>query len=148
MRMLVPMRCATPAPWSAFRELEDQLDRLWNGVRSESGKSSWAPAVDVHETETGYELEADLPGMNKEDIDVSLVDGILKIKGARKNEKETKEKGYHRVERSYGEFERTFQLPDSVNAEAVKAEFNKGVLHITLPKREEAKPKQIQVQVN
>lgn len=149
MRMMIPMQCAVPAPVSAFRDLEEHLERIWNGMRTDASTAgTWAPLVDVHETAENFVLEADLPGMNKEDIDVTLDNGTVTVKGSRKQEVEENGKGFHRVERRYGRCERAFRLPKEVDAEKIKAEFEKGVLRVTLPKREEAKPKQIQVQIH
>jgi len=149
MRMLIPMTCTAPARWNAFRELEDQLDRVWDGLRGTPGESvAWIPPVDVHEGKDAFTLEADLPGINKEDIEVSLDNGLVTLKGSRKKEIEKDGDGYHRVERTYGRFERSFRLPDGVDASQVTAAFDKGVLRLTLPKSEAAKPKQIQVHVS
>ena len=108
----------------------------------------WTPAVDIFETENELVLKADVPDVELKDIDIRLENGTLSLKGERKFENEEKKKGFHRVERSYGSFARYFTLPDSVDPEHVAAEYNNGVLTVTLPKKEIAKPRSIQVKVN
>jgi HSP20 family protein len=107
----------------------------------------WAPAVDVIEDDDKVVVKAELPGLTDKDVDISVVDNTLTIKGEKKQEEEKKEKGYHRLERSYGMFQRSIMLPASVTSEKAKASFKNGVLEIELPKQEEAKPKQIKVKV-
>jgi HSP20 family protein len=109
--------------------------------------ADWVPSVDVSETEGEYQIKAELPEVKKEDVKVTVEDGVLTIQGERKHEKEEKGKKYHRVERSYGSFVRSFTLPDLVDEEKVKAEFKDGVLNVQLPKSEKAKPKAIEVAV-
>jgi HSP20 family protein len=143
--------------WDPFRELEDMTQRL-NHIfgRSlvsrdkESEKISlaeWAPAVDVSETDNEYTIKAEIPEVKKEDVKVTMQDGMLTIQGERKQEKEEKGKRYHRVERSYGSFLRSFELPANVDEARAKADFKDGVLSLTLPKTEKAKPKAIEVKV-
>jgi HSP20 family protein len=145
--------------WDPFRELEDMSNRL-NRVFSRpslpgtngNGKEAmtvadWVPSVDVSETEGEYQIKAEIPDVKKEDVKVTVEDGVLTIQGERKHEKEEKGKKYHRVERSYGSFIRSFTLPDLVDEEKVKAEFKDGVLNLQLPKSEKAKPKAIEVTV-
>jgi HSP20 family protein len=112
----------------------------------------WVPPVDIRETENELVVKADIPDVKFEDIDVRMENGTLSIKGERHFEKETEENkeegGWHRVERSYGHFERVFTLPDTVNPDGVKADYKNGTLTITLPKKELAKPKQVKVQVS
>jgi HSP20 family protein len=143
--------------WDPFRELEDMSDRL-NRVISRpalprtSGKETmvvadWVPSVDVSETEGEYQIKAEIPDVKKEDVKVTVEDGVLTIQGERRQEKEEKGKKYHRVECSYGSFVRSFTLPDLVDEEKVKAEFKDGVLNLKLPKSEKAKPKAIEVKV-
>lgn len=98
--------------------------------------TDWAPAVDIVEEEDCFKIEADLPDVNKEDIHVSVDNGVLTLTGTRSQEKETKKRRYHRTERSWGSYERSFRLPDQVDAENVDAQFNKGVLTLTVPKTE------------
>jgi HSP20 family protein len=107
----------------------------------------WTPAVDIYENNDSVVVKAELPGVEKDQISVEVKDGILTMRGERKFEKEVKEESYHRIERSYGSFQRSFSLPVSVNQEKVTARFQDGVLEVKLPKKEQAKPKQIQVDV-
>ena len=140
-----------------FRELEDVSDRLnqmfhRSAPARTNGKETmivadWAPSVDVSETEGEYQIKAEIPDVKKEDVKVTLEDGVLTIQGERKQEKEVKGKRYHRVERSYGRFARSFTLPDVIDEEKVKAEFKDGILNLALPKSEKAKPKAIEVTV-
>ena len=144
--------------WDPFVELEDvskQLNRIFGKfpARNEPGRESlttadWAPNVDISETDTAYLIKGEIPGVNKEDIKVNLEDGLLTMSGERKQEKEEKNKKFHRIERSYGSFMRSFRLPDNVDESAVKAEFKDGMLSITLPKSTQAKNKAINVSVN
>jgi HSP20 family protein len=106
---------------------------------------SWCPAVDVSEFEDRYEVEVEVPGMKKEDIKVSFEDGILRLTGEKKQEEKTDKKNFHRIERSYGSFERAFRIPGEVQADAIKARYDNGVLNISIPKAEEAKPRQIEI---
>jgi len=132
---------AFPAGLKAF---QDTVNRLF----TESNGRPWVPAVDIKETENDLILKADVPDVDMKDIDVRVENGTLTLRGERKFANETKEGNWHRVERSYGSFERAFALPDSVNFEAVKADYKNGVLTITLPKKEVAKPRQIKVAVS
>ena len=138
------------SPWAPLRDIEGQFNRLFGELARDYDlfDRGWAPAVDVKENEQEYTLEADLPGMKKEEIDITVVDNVVTLKGERKHESETKEKDYHRVERRYGSFERTFEIPGGFDADKIAAHFDNGVLRVTLPKREESKPKQIEVKVN
>ena len=111
-------------------------------------KGSWNPTVDVFEDQHGIVLEADLPGIKPGDFELAIENNVLTLKGERKFEKKTEEGNYHRVERSYGNFTRSFTLPTTVDVNNVGADFKEGVLRVTLPRREEAKPRQIQVQIN
>ncbi|PYP90026.1 MAG: heat-shock protein Hsp20 [Blastocatellia bacterium AA13] len=115
--------------------------------RETSTLSAWTPAVDVYEDEGAYLIKAELPEINKDDVKVSLDKNVLTINGERRLENEEKRDNYHRVERNYGQFFRSFTLPPNVNIEAIAAEFKDGMLKLTLPKKEEAKPKQIEVAV-
>lgn len=143
--------------WDPFRELEEVSDRLnrmfARPVASRTnGKETmivadWTPSVDISETEGEYQINAEIPDVKKEDVKVTLEDGVLTIQGERKHEKEEKGKKFHRIERSYGSFVRTFSLPDVIDEEKVKAEFKDGVLNLHLPKSEKAKPKAIEVKV-
>jgi HSP20 family protein len=109
--------------------------------------ADWVPSVDVSETEGEYQIKAEIPDVKKEDVKVTVEDGVLTIQGERKQEKEEKGKKYHRVECSYGSFVRSFTLPDLVDEGKVKAEFKDGVLNLKLPKSEKAKPKSIEVKI-
>ena len=134
--------------WEPFRDLlalQERLNRGFDAPRQsgEEQLGTWAPAVDIYETEKEIVLKADLPGMNLADVD----NNVLSVRGERRFEKEVKEESYHRVERAYGNFVRTFTLPNTVNAEQIEASYDAGVLKITMPKREEARPKQIKVNV-
>lgn len=137
------------APFSALRDIESQFSRLFGELNRDFDVFDrvWSPTVDLKETDDAYTLEADLPGLKKEDIDLTVVDNIVTVKGSRKHEAETKEKGYHRIERRYGGFERSFEIPGGFDGEKIQAHYEDGVLRVTLPKREEAKPKQIEVRV-
>src|SRR5574341_2252688 len=106
----------------------------------------WSPLVDVHETKEGFQLQVELPGVKQEDIQVSIVGDTLTLKGERKRETEVKEDQYHRIERSYGAFQRSLVLPSVVDSTRVKATYRDGVLQILLPKKEEAKPKEIKIE--
>lgn len=143
---LVPWRKRNElTPWRTFRDMDDMFDHVFGNCAL--APSEWAPAVDISESEDGYTIKADLPGMKKEDIEVSAYDDTVVIKGERKSEHEDKEKGYHRVERQYGSFSRTFRVPGGLDAKKVTADYKDGVLHVTVPKCEEAKPKLIEVKV-
>ena len=135
-------------PFPGLKAFEDTMNRLF----VEPNGRPWVPPVDIRETENELVVKADVPDVKFEDIDVRLENGTLTLAGERRFEKETDEKkaegGWHRVERSYGKFERVFTLPDTVNPEGVKADYKNGTLTITLPKKEIAKPKQIKVQVS
>jgi HSP20 family protein len=141
--------------WEPFRDLvtaQRDFERLFREHFSPSGETelstrSWAPPVDIYETENDIVLKAELPGVDPKDVEVRVEDNTLYLKGERKFEKEVKEQNYHRVERSYGSFARSFSLPNSISADKVKAEFKDGLLTLTMPKREEAKPKTIKIDV-
>ncbi|HEY7161247.1 MAG TPA: Hsp20/alpha crystallin family protein [Acidobacteriota bacterium] len=141
-----------------FRDLMTFQDRMNRLFEQNSPKAkyedeglfggAWAPAVDIHETDQAIVLKADLPGLNPNEVDIRIEDNTLYLKGERKMENETKEENYHRIERSYGSFSRSFILPRTVSADKISADYKNGVLNITMPKREESKPKQIRVNVN
>jgi len=129
--------------WPTFgrlANLQDELDRLF-----ESPLTGWAPALDVHEDKNSFSIRVELPGMKREDIEVSLQDGALVISGERKEEKVTEGTEVHRQERFYGRFSRALTLPSAVAGDKVKAQYKDGILTVTLPKAEEAKPKAITV---
>ncbi len=114
---------------------------------TEVSTRSWAPPVDIYETEDAIVLKAELPGIDPKDVEVRVEDNTLYLKGERNYEKDVNEQNYHRIERSYGSFARGFSLPNSISAEKVKAEYKDGLLTLTMPKREEAKPKTIKIDV-
>ena len=143
--------------WEPFRDLmttQREFDRLFKEAFSpifgegELSTRTWAPPVDIYENENDIVLKAELPGVEPRDVEVRVEDSTLYLKGERKFEKETKEENYHRVERSYGSFARSFSLPHSISADQGKAEYKDGLLTLTLPKREEAKPKTIKIDVS
>jgi HSP20 family protein len=145
---------ATLAQFQPFRggsTLQDQINRLFDEAfdrtSGEANLTTWAPAVDIYETEHDLVVKADLPDIRPEDLDIRVENNILTIRGERKFEKKVDESNYLRVERSYGSFSRSFSLANTVNAEAIQADYNNGVLTLSIPKREEAKPKQIKVRV-
>jgi len=109
------------------------------------GRGAWAPSVDIYENKDQIVLEAELPGMKQEDFDLTIENNVITLRGERRFEKTDESDNYHRVERSYGTFTRSFTLPQTVSADEAKAEYNNGVLRVTLPKREEAKSRRIQV---
>jgi HSP20 family protein len=145
----------TLSRWEPFRgvsTLQDQINRLFNDAFERGGEESnlttWAPAVDIYENEHELVVKADLPAVDPKDLDVRVENNILTIRGERKFEKKVNESNHLRVERAYGAFSRSFSLANTVNSEAIKAGYHDGVLTLTVPKREEAKPKQIRVNVD
>jgi HSP20 family protein len=144
--------------WDPFRELEDvsnRLNRIFGQslARSESGQNmlavaDWAPSVDISETDSAYLIKGEIPGVKKEDVKVTIQDGMLTIQGERRQEKEEKGKKFHRIECSYGSFARSFRVPSDADENSVKAEFKDGMLNVTLAKSEKAKPKSINVSVS
>ena len=148
---------STIVRWDPFRELatvQDRMNRMFNDVWGRTRHAdddyisgSWLPSVDVRETKDALEIAAELPGLDPKDVEVSVENGILTLKGSRSFEKAIEGETYHRVERAYGSFERSFSLPTNVDPEKVHAVFRNGVLHLTLPKRDEAKPKSISIKV-
>ena len=143
MRTLTPFRGAST--------LQDQINRLFTDAfdrtEGESNLTAWAPAVDINEN--GHELvvKADLPGIDPKELDIRVENNVLSIRGERKFEKKVDQDNYLRVERTYGSFSRSFSLANTVNPEGIKADYQNGVLTLVVPKREEAKPKQIKVNV-
>ncbi len=142
--------------WDPFRELEEMSDRLNRMVARPATKTDgkealtvadWMPTVDISETAGEYVIQAELPEVKKDDVKVTLEEGVLTIQGQRRQEKDEKTTKYHRIERSYGTFVRSFSLPDQVNESGVKAEFKDGVLNLHIPKSEKAKPRAIEVKV-
>jgi HSP20 family protein len=140
--------------WEPFRgaaTLQEQVNRLFGNVLENSGEesnlTSWAPAVDIYETEHELVVKADLPEVDPKELDIRVENNLLTIRGERKFEKKVNEENYLRVERAFGSFSRSFSLANTVNSEAIKADYQNGVLTLTIPKREETKPKQIKVNV-
>src|SRR5579864_2888340 len=132
--------------------LQDQVNRLFEGsfTRDRSDHAdlaTWAPPVDIYETENELVVKADLPDLQEKDIDVRVVNNTLTIRGERKFEKDVNEDNYLRIERAYGSFTRSFTLPNTVNAEGIRADYRNGVLTVRMSKREESKPKQIKISV-
>jgi HSP20 family protein len=143
--------------WEPFRDMlasQREFDRLFREAFNpavadgELSTRTWAPPVDIYEDGDSLVLKAELPGVNPDDMDIRVENNTLYLKGERKFEKEVKEQNYHRVERSYGTFMRTFSLPNSIDADKVGANYKDGVLVLTMPKKEEAKPKTIKVSVS
>lgn len=140
--------------WSPMRELmsvHDQLNRFFDESVSRQGAGefeygNWAPAVDLREEENHYLLQADMPGMKKDEIEVNVENNVLTIRGERRFEAEVKKETYHRIERAYGKFTRSFTLPSRVQADAIKATYKDGILEVLIPKAEESKPKKISIQ--
>ena len=143
--------------WDPFREmssLQERMNRLMSDYRTRSpfgeeemAQGAWIPAVDIYETKESIVLNVELPGVTKDDISLEVKDSTLTIRGEKKLEKDVKEENFHRMERTYGSFTRAFTLPSTVQQDKVKAKFRDGILEIRLPKAEEAKPKQIKVDV-
>jgi len=140
------------APMRDFDRMRREMDRLWDsfferGPRAvETGE--WYPSLDVAETKNDIVVKAEVPGMDQKDIDISLSDGVLTIKGEKKQEREEKDENYHLVERSYGNFARSIRLPSEVMTEKINASYKNGVLKILLPKSDEAKKKEIKIKVD
>jgi HSP20 family protein len=142
-------------PFRDLASMQDRINRIFgeaylrNNDEDVLNRGDWRPPVDIYENDKHeIVLRAELPGLKREDIDIRVENNTLTLRGERKRDAEVKQESYHRVERSYGGFSRSFSLPATVNTEKVSAAFADGVLTITLPMREEAKPRQIQVQVH
>jgi HSP20 family protein len=141
-------------PFKDFERMRREMDRLWDsffegGLRKRTeGAGEWLPSLDVAETKNEIVVKAEVAGMDPKDIDISLSDGVLTIKGEKKQEKEEKEADYHLTERSYGSFTRLVQLPKEVQSDKISASYKNGILKITLPKSEEAKKKEIKIKVD
>ncbi len=141
--------------WDPFRNLltlQEQMNRLFEDTFSraradESSLAAWVPPVDIYETENELVLKADLPDIQEKDLDIRVENNMLTIRGERKFDQTVKEDNYLRVERAYGTFSRSFSLPNTVDPDAIRAEYRNGVLEVRMPKREESKPKQIRVMV-
>lgn len=138
-------------PFRGASSLQEQINRIFGDGLGRTGEESnltpWAPAVDIYETENELVVKADLPDVNPQDLDIRVENNVLTIRGERKFEAKVHDDNYLRIERAYGSFSRSFQLANSVKAEGIKADYENGVLTLSIPKREEAKPKQIKVNV-
>ncbi len=137
-------------PFRDLRSLQDEMNRLFSGTFSRGSqdevlRGAWSPSVDIFENKNEIVLEAELPGMSAEDVRISIENNVLTLHGERKFEKKDESDNFHRVERSYGSFTRSFTLPPTVSNENANAEFENGVLRLTLAKREEAKPRRIEI---
>lgn len=139
-------------PFRELRSLQDEMTRLFTGVMPASGNredfmtaGAWAPSVDIFEDKDRLILEAELPGMRRQDFEISVENNILTLRGERKFEKKAEGDNYHRVERSYGSFTRAFTLPPTITADGATADFENGVLRVSLPKREETKARKIEI---
>ena len=138
-------------PFRDLRNLQDEMNRLFSGTFSRSGsqdeilRGAWSPSVDIYEGKDEIVLEAELPGMKIEDVDVSIENNVITVRGERRFEKKDESDNYHRVERSYGGFTRSFSLPRNVVGNEAKADFKNGLLRVSLPKREEEKARKIQI---
>src|ERR1700730_8853511 len=138
-------------PFRGASSLQEQINRVFHDVVGHAGEESnltpWAPSVDIYETENELVVKADLPDVNPQNLDIRVENNVLTIRGERKFESKVNEDNYLRIERAYGSFSRSFSLAHSVKTEAIRADYQNGVLTLSLPKREEAKPKQIKVNV-
>jgi HSP20 family protein len=129
------------------REIDRMFDRFRGGILDDSGATAFMPVVDIIETANAFDIKIELPGVNKEDVKITIQNGVLTVRGEKKQESQKKGENYHRVERSYGTFQRSFTLPTSVKSEKIEASYDNGILNISLPKEEEAKPKEIEVKL-
>jgi HSP20 family protein len=143
-------------PWDLMRELsslQDRMNRIWGNVQDRgyedvTSRGGWMPPVDIYETDNKeIVLKVELPGLKREDIDLTVEQNTLTIKGQRRPDDSVREQQYHRLERTYGTFSRSFTLPNTIEAAGVRADYRDGVLTITLPTRADARPRQIQVEV-
>jgi HSP20 family protein len=138
-------------PFHNLSTLQEQVNRLFEGSlprrSDQSALTTWAPAVDIYETENELVLKADLPDVNEKDLDIRIESNILTIEGERKFEEKVKEDNYLRIERTYGSFSRSFSLPSTVDSGSVKADYKNGLLTVELPKRAESKPRQVKINV-
>lgn len=138
-------------PFRELRSLQDDMNRLFTSslprdlTREDMASGGWSPSVDIYENENEIILEAELPGMQREDFEVSIENNVITLKGKREFEKKEEGDNYHRVERAYGSFTRSFSLPRTISAEETKADFKNGILKVSLPKREEARARRIEV---
>ena len=140
-------------PLGNLQSFQHEMNRMFedffrggNGEAAGPGMGSWTPAVDIHETDDGFVIKAELPGISKDDVSIDVHQNTLTLRGQRKHEAEVKNERYHRVERAYGSFERSFVLPTVVDQDKAQATYKDGVLELHLPKSEAAKPKRIAIQ--
>jgi len=131
-------------------DLQDEFNRFFEdfGLGSAVAQEDFSPAMDIRETDEAYIVEADVPGIKREDVKIEINDDVLTIKGERKVEQEENKKDYRRIERQYGSFRRSVSIPDGIQHDAVEAKFVDGVLRVTLPKREDTKPRRIEVKAS
>ena len=147
------MRLVKYSPLKGLYDFEDRFDRVWRDIvphhlfHERNLTGGWEPLVDVYETGKSFVLKAELPGMKEEDVHVNIEGNILTFTGERKREEEITKEHYHRTERYYGSFCRSFAIPESVDREHIKATFRSGVMKLDLPKKEEVKPKEIKIEV-
>ena len=143
--------------WRPFKDvvsIQDEMNRLFDDffgrpvLKTGWTEGVWSPTVDISEDKENVIIKSEMPGMSKDDVKISIQDNVLTLKGEKKQEKEEKDKNYHRIERNYGSFCRSFQLPTSVKSDKVKASYKDGVLSVTLPKTEEVKPKEIPISID
>ena len=144
----------THRPIRNLFNFHNQMEKVFSDLfashdgETDMEETAWMPTVDISETENGFEIRAELPGVSEKDVNVSVTDNLLTIKGEKHQEKETDGKDYHRVERRYGSFQRSFTLPRHIETDAIKAEFKDGVLTLGIPKAEAAKPTEVPITVN
>ena len=138
-------------PFRDLRNLQEEVNRLFTGNAGRTfddegiARGAWSPSVDIYENKDQIVLEAELPGMNREDFDLTVENNVITLRGERRFEKKEDTENYHRVERAYGSFTRSFTLPNTVTGEGASADYRNGVLRVTLPKREETKARRIEV---
>lgn len=146
------MNLITRDPWNELRTLREEMNRAfnapWNEDASSVATSVWSPAVDLKEEADRFVLKADLPGVDPKAIEITMADGVLTIRGERRFENEAERSGYKRIERVYGTFYRRFALPDSAAPDRIEAHSENGVLQVTIPKQDRAKPRTISVKVS
>jgi len=141
-------------PFRDLRSLQEEVNRLFTGNMARTfdeegiARGAWSPSVDIYENKDQIVLEAELPGMKREDFDVSVENNVITLRGERHFEKKEESDNYHRVERAYGSFTRSFTLPNTVTAEGATADYANGVLRVSLPKREETKARRIEIKAN
>ena len=144
----------TRRPMRNLFSLHNEMGRIFGDLfaphegGTDAEETSWMPTVDISEMENGYEIRAELPGVSEDDVNISVTDNVLTVKGEKRQEEETEGKNYHRVERHYGSFQRSFTLPRHIETDAIKAEFKDGVLTLEIPKVEVTKPTEIPIATN